>query len=140
VLLGSDSNTDELTNIYHQHLHSSLQGKIRELESTDDSDDTDTRFQPPRDPYNEEPPSAEGYRFENSRHIIPAISVSVAKEALLERHKRQAQASIFGSSSTAPMDGSGATEEGNKCFLGYYFYTERKILIKGSQLLKTSSL
>src|SRR5262249_13995655 len=57
--------------------------------STDNNDDTDTRFQPPLDTNNQNiHPIAEGYRIASTEILSPAISVSINKEPSHERHKR----------------------------------------------------
>jgi hypothetical protein len=63
--------------------------------------------------------------LENSLNVVPSISVPVAKEALHIRHKRDASDPV-GLYQTTPMDGSGATDEGNKFFLTYYFLRRKK--------------
>jgi hypothetical protein len=64
---------------------------MRELTSTDNSDETDTRFQPPLDTNNQKiQPIVEGYRVANTEPISPAISVSINKDISHERHKRDA--------------------------------------------------
>jgi hypothetical protein len=111
-LLGSDSSIDEWSNEYNKHLYSSLTGTIRELASIDDSDDTDTRFQPPLDISKQEQTVVEGYRLETSQNILSPRYISDVREPLLIRHKRGVTDVIDFSLST--MDGSGSTDESSK--------------------------
>ena len=122
--LGLDSKTNEWDNEYDQRLHSSLTGSIRELVHTDDNDVADTRFQPPLE--NDQ----EGYRLENSPNIPPSISLTVSKEKVLARHKRDAATLGFGTLPTSPMDGSGVTEEGNQFFSQDVIFMSEKTISK----------
>jgi hypothetical protein len=126
ISLGLDSKTDEWDNEYDQRLHSSLTGLIRELVPTDDSNDADTRFQPPLDSSNQEHAASEGYRLENYPNIAPSISLAVSQEKILARHKRQGAASGLATLPTSPMDGSGVTEEGSKFFSEILFLCSKK--------------
>ena len=123
---GSDSNTDEWSNEYSQRLFSSLTGQIRELPSIDDNDDTDKRFQPPLDIYNQEQPLNEGYRLANLPNIIPSASISAPNEVLLIRHKRDVTLAD-GLSQTIIMDGSGITEEGSRFLFNIVFFAGSNI-------------
>ena len=87
--IGADVKTDTRSNSYKQHLYSELTGTIRELTPVDDNGDTDTRFQPPLDPNNEnEQAIAEGYRLARTELIYPALLVPIRKETSHDRHKR----------------------------------------------------
>ncbi len=130
IYLGLDSKTDEWDNEYDQRLHSSLTGLIRELVPTDDSNDADTRFQPPLDSSNQEHAASEGYRLENYPNVAPSISLAVSQEKIPARHKRQAGALGLATLPTFPMDGSGVTEEGSKFFseILFFMFEEKKIV------------
>lgn len=84
------------SNAYNQHLYSDLTGTIQELTSIDQSDETDTRFQPPLDeqsnvnhPYGQKIlPAAEGYRLANTDILPSSRSLSKKTDLSHERHKR----------------------------------------------------
>ncbi len=121
MLLGSGSNIDEWSNEYNQRLYSSLTGTIRELASVDNSDDTDTRFQPPLDISKQDQTVVEGYRLESPQNILLPQFISFAKEPLLHRHKRDTVTQM------TVMDGSG-TEESSKFFLKILFFAGGKLV------------
>lgn len=113
-----DYETDEWNSAYNQNVYASLNGKIRELVSADngaDADDTDTRFQPPRDNNNAHKSSVgEGYRIADSDDIIPSISVPVVNENILQRHARAVTWNV-NSLQLTTVDGSGEIEDGSMC-------------------------
>ena len=121
IYLGFDSKTNEWDDEYDQRLHSSLTGSIRELGSTDDNNDADTRFQPPLDSSHQEHAASEGYRLANSPNMGSSILLEVPKEKVLPRYKRQVAPTL----PTSLMDGSGVTEEESKfCLKMLFLYSK----------------
>src|SRR5205823_953318 len=93
-----------------QRYNYKLSETVRELPTIDGSDDTDTRFQPPRNNYNQKQSLYEGYRLANSQKV-------------LKRHKRDDATLVVGSSQTTPMDGTDSvTKEEDKHQEHLYYY------------------
>lgn len=95
-MIGSNVKTDAWSNAYNQHLYSELTGQIRELTSLDQSDESDTRFQPPlveqshvNHPYGQKIlPVVEGYRLANNDFLPSSRSSSKTNDPAHERNKR----------------------------------------------------
>lgn len=87
--VGPSTKRDDWLSIHNQQIYSELTGTIRELTSNDNTDDTDTRFQPPLDAKNQNiQPIEEGYRLAGTEILASRLPISTKKEKPHELRKR----------------------------------------------------
>ncbi|CAF0869133.1 unnamed protein product [Adineta ricciae] len=111
TVTGSSTKRDDWLSIHNQQIYSELTGTIRELTSNDNTDDTDTRFQPPLYAKNQNiQPIEEGYRLAGTEVLAHRLPISTKKDKSHELRKRDVL-SNNSSMSTGPLQSKLSNEE-----------------------------